>query len=112
MNIVYCHHAQRNRGKIATQNDDITKLGKKDAEIVSELLDELQRLKGKVVAIYTAEFLRCTKTAEIINQKIKVPVFVDARFFTAVHISSYTLDGFSLSFTLLIARSIILPIFE
>ena len=38
MNIIYCHHAQRNRGTIPSQNDDITALGEQDAKLFAEML--------------------------------------------------------------------------
>lgn len=78
MNIIYVHHAERDRTKQPSQKDSITNLGKKDAEIVCELLNKFHN-ENKISKIYTSEFLRCTQTTEIINQKTNVPVIVDVR---------------------------------
>ena len=34
MKVIYCHHAHRNKSNPPSQNDDITKIGEKDADIV------------------------------------------------------------------------------
>ena len=65
MNIIYCHHAQRNRGTIPSQDDDITALGEQDAKLFAEMLKNEDDVK--VSKIYTSPFFRCRKTAEIIN---------------------------------------------
>ncbi len=78
MYIIYCHHANRQKGNPPSQQDDITDLGVQDAKLFGELLKKSTD-KVKVKAIYTSEFLRCTKTADLINQHIKAPVIVDAR---------------------------------
>ena len=64
MKIIYCHHAERavNPKKLRSQEDDLTSNGIKDAELVSELL-----ANEKITAIYTSNFYRCKKTAQIIN---------------------------------------------
>ena len=41
MKIIYVHHAQRDKGNSSTQEDGITELGIKDAEIVAEILCKL-----------------------------------------------------------------------
>ena len=77
MKIIYCHHAERdvNPNTRRTQNDDITENGIKDAELVSELLQ-----KEKITAIYTSNFYRCKKTAQIINRQIEAPIYEEPRF--------------------------------
>ena len=35
MKVIYCHHAHRNKSNPQSQNDDITKICEKDADIVS-----------------------------------------------------------------------------
>ena len=79
MRIVYMHHAERNIGEnhhdpILRQEEDITELGIKDAEIIAE------RFKNqKITAIYTSPYLRCTHTAEIINKYHNVPIIHEDR---------------------------------
>ena len=77
MRIIYCHHAERevNPHKLRSQADDITANGFKDAQLVSEALSN-----QKVTAIYTSDFYRCKKTAQIINQAFGVPVYEEPRF--------------------------------
>ena len=77
MNIIYCHHAQRNRGTIPSQNDDITTLGEQDAKLFAEMLKNEDDVK--VSKIYTSPFFRCRKTAEIINTHINVPIVEDEK---------------------------------
>lgn len=77
MNIIYCHHAQRNRGATPSQDDDITYLGEQDAKIFAEMLKVEQDVK--VSKIYTSPFFRCKKTADIINEHINVPIVEDDR---------------------------------
>lgn len=79
MRIIYVHHALREKSNPPTQNDDIQPLGVKDAEIVAELLKQMASY-CKFKAIYTSPYLRCARTAEIINKYTQVPVFEDARF--------------------------------
>lgn len=77
MKIIYCHHAERaiNPRKKRSQSDDITENGFKDAQLVSELLSN-----QKITAIYTSNFYRCKKTAQIINSKLEAPIFEEERF--------------------------------
>lgn len=77
MKIIYCHHAERavNPRKRRNQNDDITDNGFKDAQLVAELLS-----KEKITAIYTSNFYRCKKTAQVINSHIGAPIFEEERF--------------------------------
>ena len=77
MKIIYCHHAQRavDNKKLRSQNDDLTDNGIKDAELVSELLSN-----EKISAIYTSNFYRCKKTAQIINRGIGAPIIEEPRF--------------------------------
>ena len=80
MKVIYCHHAHRKKSNPPSQNDDITEIGEKDANIVSELLKELKTENNfNLKAIYTSEFFRCTKTTEIINTHTKLPVFIEPR---------------------------------
>ncbi len=77
MRIIYCHHAERevNPHKLRSQADDITSNGFKDAQLVAEALSN-----QKVTAIYTSDFYRCKKTAQILNQTFEVPVYEEPRF--------------------------------
>ncbi len=79
MKIFYIHHAPRDKGNPPTQNDGITELGKKDAELVSLLMEEGKKYVN-IRAIYTSPFKRCVDTANIINSKLQVPIFEEERF--------------------------------
>lgn len=80
MRIIYMHHAEREIGPnhhdpILRQEEDITELGVKDAETISE------RYKDEnITAIVTSPYLRCTHTAEIINKYHNAPIIEDERF--------------------------------
>lgn len=74
MNIVYCHHAQR--AYTGSQDDDITDLGKKDAELVGQFIKHIPNVK----AIYTSPYFRCIETARIINKSLNVPIIEEDRF--------------------------------
>ena len=78
MKIFYVHHANREIKGKPTQEDSITEIGEKDAKIMANTFAQL-RDKFDIKAIYTSPFLRCKKTAEIINLEIKVPIYEDAR---------------------------------
>ena len=77
MKIIYCHHAERavDKRKLRSQDDDITDNGFQDAQLVAEMLST-----QKIDAIYTSNFYRCKKTAQIINSKIGAPIFEEERF--------------------------------
>ena len=77
MKIIYCHHAERavNPKTRRTQDDDLTENGIKDAELVGELL-----ANEKITAIYTSNFYRCRKTAQIINRQLNAPIIEEPRF--------------------------------
>ena len=78
MKIIYCHHAERaidKRKLLRSQEDDITENGIKDAELVSEHFANI-----KITAIYTSNFYRCKKTAQIINRYSGAPIFEEERF--------------------------------
>ena len=77
MKIIFCHHAEReiNPRKPRSQSDDLTPNGVKDAELVSELFEG-----QKITAIYTSNFYRCKKTAQIINRTLNVPIYEEERF--------------------------------
>lgn len=80
MKIIYCHHAHRKKGNPPSQNDGITRLGKKDAKNTRSFIEEIcSTSKYSVKAIYTSEFFRCTKTSEIINKNLKLPVIIEPR---------------------------------
>ena len=64
-----------NPKKLRSQDDDLTDNGIKDAELVSELLAD-----EKITAIYTSNFYRCKKTAQIINRSLNVPIIEEPRF--------------------------------
>ena len=78
MKIIYCHHANRKKGTEFSQDDDITLLGEKDANLVRELL-ETANAKNPISAIYSSKFFRCTKTANIINTNLNLPIILDER---------------------------------
>ena len=78
MKIIYVHHALREIGNPPTQDDKIQPLGLKDAEITAELLKTMSE-KAKFKAIYTSPYYRCSKTAEIINKHLKLPIYEDDR---------------------------------
>lgn len=68
MKVVFCHHAERERGKsFNSQNDSITSLGKKDAEIVSKLIKKLDS-QNKIKAVFSSPYLRCMETAKIVTK--------------------------------------------
>lgn len=77
MKIIYCHHAERevDPKKPRSQDDNLTDNGMKDAELVSQLFEG-----EKITAIYTSNFYRCKKTAQIINRTLDVPIFEEPRF--------------------------------
>ena len=79
MKIIYVHHALRQIGNPPSQDDKLNPLGIKDAEITAGLL-KLMSKNANIKAIYTSPYFRCTKTAEIINKHIKVPIFPESRF--------------------------------
>jgi len=79
MKIIYVHHAMRDRENPPSQEDNITKIGEQDALINAEIFALTKGNDINIKAIYTSPFLRCKKTAEIINSKINVPIFEDER---------------------------------
>lgn len=78
MKVIYIHHANRKVVGKPCQQDDITELGKRDAELTGELLSGVKD-KANIVAIFCSTFLRCTKTAKIINEKLNLPIILDER---------------------------------
>lgn len=78
MKVIYIHHANRQKGNPPSQNDGISEVGLKDLEVTKELLNMANK-KQKISTIYTSQFFRCTKTAEVINTDIKAKVVVDIR---------------------------------
>ena len=81
MKIVYMHHAERDKssdsewGSFERTFDDITEIGKKQAELLA------QRLKNeKISAIVSSPYLRCMHTAEIINKYHNLEIKEDSRF--------------------------------
>ncbi len=78
MKIFYVHHGLRNTSNPPSQRDDIKPLGVKDAKIVAELMKMIGK-KHNIKAIYTSPYLRCAKTAKIINKCIKVPIYEEPR---------------------------------
>lgn len=80
MEIIYMHHAERVKnnfewGSVKKTFDDITDVGKQEAEILSSRLKDLN-----VTAIVTSPYLRCKHTAEIINKYHDVEIIEDERF--------------------------------
>lgn len=87
MRIIYVHHAQRNAKTGLKQDNDITKLGEKDAKVQADILASN---KKKYKAIYTSPYYRCKKTALILNKKLKIPIFEDERLNEFEHGSKET----------------------
>ena len=79
MELIFVHHAMRKFGNPPSQDDRITRLGKKDARLVCKMLALRQKKKHNIKAIYTSPFYRCDKTAKLINSKIKVPTIKEER---------------------------------
>lgn len=80
MKIVYIHHAHRKKGNPAGPNDDITSIGKADAKIAAQIMDiERNKYHTPIKAIYSSPYYRCSKTAKIINKKLKLPLIFDER---------------------------------
>ena len=77
MQILYVHHAERDRKNksIDRQYQDITKNGIIEATLLAEKLKQVN-----VTAIYTSPYLRCTHTAKIINKYNNAPIYNDDRF--------------------------------
>lgn len=76
MQILYVHHADRDKNKnVEKQEQDITESGIKEANLLAEKLKQI-----KVTAIYASPYLRCKHTAEILNQYIHVPIYEEMRF--------------------------------
>ena len=81
MKIVYMHHAERERNAHAAWGtpertfDEITDLGRRQAELLAE------RLRNeKITAIITSPYTRCRHTAEIINHYHHLDIVEDERF--------------------------------
>lgn len=82
MKIIYVHHAQREKRILQGPDDDITKLGENDAENVGQIINDIYKKidkLDKVKAIYTSPFLRCLKTAQIINKYLNIELIEDSR---------------------------------
>ncbi len=80
MKIIFCHHAQRARDRSKPreewQNDDLTKLGRKDAATYAKML---KKSKIQLTAIYSSPFFRCSETAKIINKYQNSEIIFDDR---------------------------------
>ena len=79
MKIFYVHHALRAKGNPPSQDDDLKELGVQDAKLVAQIFEDYNKFLN-IKAIYTSPYFRCKKTAEIINEKLNVPVFDEPRF--------------------------------
>ena len=79
MKIFFIHHALRLKGTPPGPEDDIHKLGIKDAKLTAILLKRYQKMNGNLREIYTSPYLRCKKTAKIINKYVNVPITDDKR---------------------------------
>ena len=80
MKIIYVHHALREVGNPPSQKDKIQPLGIQDAETTAHLLKMMsEKSKSTFKAIYTSPYYRCSKTAEIINKYINLPVYEEPR---------------------------------
>ena len=78
MYFFYIHHGDREIKDGLSQDNPLTRLGVADAKLTAKTFNKLKS-KLNIKAIYTSEFLRCKQTAQIINKKLKVPIFEDAR---------------------------------
>lgn len=78
MKIIYVHHGNRKLGSPPSKDDDLTKLGYKDCNLLAELFNN-EKIKHKIKAIYTSPFFRCSKTAELINKNLNAQIIEDAR---------------------------------
>ncbi len=78
MRIVFVHHGNRKIENPRSQKEGLTEIGYKDCELVAELLNNA-KTRENFEAIYTSQFFRCKKTAEIINKFLNVPIFEDKR---------------------------------
>lgn len=77
MRIIYVHHAQRDKSKGMNQDNDLTDFGYRDVKLQAELLSSIG--ENKIKAIYTSPYYRCKKTAEILNEKLNLPIYDDER---------------------------------
>lgn len=77
MRLLYVHHADRDRSNknVLRQEQDITRSGEIEADLLAEKLKEF-----KITAIYTSTYLRCKHTAEILNKYLSVPIYDEERF--------------------------------
>lgn len=77
MQILYVHHAERDRSNksIDRQLQDITENGIIEANLLAEKLKQVN-----ITAIYTSPYLRCTHTAKIINKYNNAPIYYEDRF--------------------------------
>ena len=91
MKIIYCHHAMRDVKDKPTQNDGLTDIGVKDANLVAEIF-KIASKKENLKAIYTSPFFRCTETSKIINKHINLPIINEDRFneFGSIENESWT----------------------
>ena len=78
MEIMYCHHGNRKIINKPSQNDDLTELGIQDCENIGKLLDSVKHKKN-IRCIYSSQFFRCKRTAEIINKNLNLPIIIDNR---------------------------------
>ena len=78
MKIIYIHHGQRLKGNASTQEDDLTALGYQDCELVADLLND-NKIKNNIKAIYTSPYIRCRKSADIINKYLNTDIIEDNR---------------------------------
>jgi broad specificity phosphatase PhoE len=78
MKVVYIHHANRKKSFPPSQDDDITFLGEQDAKLTANLLFEANK-KEKITKVYSSTFLRCSKTASLINEKLGLEIEFDER---------------------------------
>jgi len=70
------HHAHRDRTKGKSQENPITRQGRKEAAAIGEIL----RIgKVPVTCIYSGEYLRYRQTNELINKYTKAPITTDSR---------------------------------
>lgn len=88
MELIFIHHGMRKFGNPRSQEDDITELGEQDAKLVAELFAAAK--KKNIKAIYTSPFKRCLKTAQIINEKVNVPLVLESRFNEAASVENET----------------------
>lgn len=76
MQLIYLHHTERDyKSSEVRAEHNITKNGIINAELIGQAMKD----NIKIDAIFTSPYLRCKRTAEIINEYVKAPLIEDNR---------------------------------